>query len=83
MNQLELSCRFDVRNLTMNQINIVLKFIDENKALILYENVLYEPSIENIQVIINSSKAKQWIVNPIKFLENTQIEKKNEHKNKT
>ncbi|MBC1744233.1 hypothetical protein HCA06_14380 [Listeria welshimeri] len=67
---LEISCRLDVRSLTKAIIVNILEFIKENNSLILVDNNIYEPTLENINKLLKASSAVKFYENPEQFLSN-------------
>ena len=64
----EISCRLDLRSITLEILDTVIKFIKENKAVIVTNNNIYvEAVIEYIVIEIKKSAAYRFCQNPKDF----------------
>ncbi|MBT2655353.1 hypothetical protein J7E81_08895 [Bacillus sp. ISL-18] len=65
----EISCRIDVRNVTIKILKGIIDFIVINNAKIFINNVYYPPTLENLVLIIKNSDAYKFCEDPSKFLD--------------
>lgn len=62
-------CRLDLTTLDKDLLEKIIRYIDDNDAVILYEDQIYSTDIENVLSIIKSSAAARFCSNPQKFFE--------------
>ena len=67
--QVELSLRIDLRNITKEQLEAIIKFAISNGLKVKYNNMVVSPSFESFVNIIKSSNAYKFINDPNKYLE--------------
>ena len=65
----EISCRLDLREITIDVIKVIIEFIKINEGVILVDNMFYNPTTDNMKYIIEASSAYKFCKNPYKFLD--------------
>lgn len=66
---IEISVRLDLRSLTQDQINDIIKYIIALDANILYQNEIIIPSVETIKKMLVKTNAYKYCNNPILFMD--------------
>ena len=64
----ELSCRIDIRSLSKECAENIIEFIKDNKAVILYNEKYYDPTMNNLKEILLNSKAHKFCSDSERFL---------------
>lgn len=64
----EIRCRLDLRSISNKLLKLILDFINKIEGMILYENNVYPPNIEQIVDLIKCSQAKQFCQYPEEYL---------------
>ena len=66
---LEVSCRLDIRTLTEKEVITILDFINANDGMILIDEKVYEATFDNIKKIVTTSQAYKFCQNPTEFFD--------------
>ena len=64
----EVSIRFDLRNVSLSELDAILSFINTNNLEILFDGKVFPPSMQNLETIFYSSSAYKYISNPENYL---------------
>jgi len=64
----EILLRIDLRNITKEQLEIIIRFADSNGLKIKYENKVEEPTLRNLINIFKTSDAYRFLNNPERYL---------------
>jgi len=64
----EILLRIDLRNITKEQLEIIMRFADSNGLKIKYENKVEEPTLSNFVNIFKASDAHRFLDNPEGYL---------------
>ncbi len=64
----EISIRIDLRNISKNQLQVLLNFAIHNDLFIKYNDALYDPCMDTFITIFRESEANKFIKNPENFL---------------
>lgn len=65
----EILLRIDLRNITKEQLEIIIQFAKSNDLKIRHENKIKEPSISNLIDIFKTSDAYRFLNDPERYLE--------------
>ncbi len=65
----EISCSLDLRTLTKSLLAQVLQYIELIQGNILYNGIVYEPTMEKIIALMKQSDAGQFCTNPREYLD--------------
>lgn len=64
----EILLRIDLRNITKEQLEIIIRFADSNGLKIKHENKVEEPTFRNLINIFKTSDAYRFLNNPERYL---------------
>ena len=65
----EISCRLDLRTLSKEMLRKILDYINKIDGMILCENKVYYPNIEEIVELIKKSNANKFCQNPMNYFD--------------
>lgn len=68
-NLADISCRLDLRSLSKKMLEKIIEYIQEIDGMILYENRIYNPDMEQIVEAMKESKAARFCQNPVRFFD--------------
>ena len=64
----EIYCRFDLRNLTKEKLNLVIAYVKVNNAMFFAEGNLYMPEERSLIHFFKQSEAFEYCKNPSDFI---------------
>ncbi|WP_157256781.1 hypothetical protein [Paenibacillus sp. Soil750] len=64
----EITCRIDVRNISLEILREIVDFMVINKARILISETIYDASLDSIALTIKQSNAYRFCKDPLAFL---------------
>ena len=64
----EISCRFDLRNLTKIELDSIIEYVQTNNALFFAEDHLFTPERNELVQFFKQSEAFKFCTNPSEFI---------------
>lgn len=65
----EISCRLDLRSLSIKMLEQVMEYINKIDGMILYENKIYFSNINDMVELIKKSNANKFCQNPMNYFD--------------
>lgn len=65
----EISCRLDLRSLSIKMLEQVMEYINKIEGMILYENKIYFSNINDMVELIKKSNANKFCQNPMNYFD--------------
>ena len=63
----EIICRLDLRNLTKRTFVLLIKYVKQNNAMFLVEDIIYPPGVEAMLEVMKRSDANKYCKNPLEY----------------
>lgn len=65
----EISCRLDLRSLSIKMLEQVMEYINKIEGMIFYENKIYFSNINDMVELIKNSNANKFCQNPMNYFD--------------
>lgn len=63
----EVSCRLDLRSLTKRLLGEILEYVNSIQGMILFEDKLYEPNMNQVVEILRNSNSNRFCKSPVDY----------------
>lgn len=63
----EMDCRLDLRNLTKQKLNSLIKYVKEIEGMFFVDGEMYPAEVEIMVEVMKRSKANRYCKNPLEY----------------